>query len=206
MKNPMKLFFFTLLLFLTFMPHGNSSELKNLKFYTEVYPPFNFNEGENLKGISVDLINEVFKELKLTGMSVKLIPWARGYLKVQKEKNTCLFTMARTPEREKMFKWVGPIATNSFSLVAYKGRAPNIKEISDIEKNNLSVAVVKDDIGETLLLNKGLNKKNIEAFYGVNAMDKIIKKMMSSDKPMLWSFSENGAKYQMKKKASKAAT
>ena len=126
--NPVKF------LFIIFFPAPGSTDEKtissaaltqsvdNLTIMTEIYPPYNFKEKGELKGISVDLMVLILKKLgsRQTRNNIKLWPWARGYREVLGKKNTCLFSTTRTIEREKHFKWVGPITSTTISILARK--------------------------------------------------------------------------------------
>lgn len=89
----------------------SSSDISKISFYTEEYPPFNFSENGKDKGILVDFLLDVLKNSNATisREDIKIVPWAFGYRHTEKQKNVCLFGMARTANRENLFKWVGPI-------------------------------------------------------------------------------------------------
>jgi len=133
----------------------------DLTFLTEHYPPFNFEEDEKLQGIAVESLREMFKlvDTDKTIQDVKLWPWARGYSRVLDTKNTVLFSTARTEAREKLSKWVGPVAPSHIVVLAKKSRGAKVDSIQDLHKYR--IGVVRDDIGEQLLLQMGVRKGNI---------------------------------------------
>ncbi len=47
-----------------------------------------------------------------------MLKWDDAYAKAQASANTCIYSTARVENREKLFKWFGPIATNHWSLYA----------------------------------------------------------------------------------------
>lgn len=53
---------------------------------------------------------------------------------IQKEPNTALSAAARTPEREHIFKWVGPILNNKWILFAPKDSKIKITSLDDAKK------------------------------------------------------------------------
>ena len=73
-------------------------------------------ENGELKGYCVDILKAVWKNMGGSEQPILVLPWARGYAMVQKEPNHMLFAMARTPERENQFKWVGPIYYADYEL------------------------------------------------------------------------------------------
>jgi polar amino acid transport system substrate-binding protein len=136
-----------------------------IKIFTENYPPYNMEVNGKLKGLSVDILNAMLNQMKKKG-DIKLKPWATGYKIVLKKKNTMLFSTTRTKQREKLFKWVGPIASTNIGIIAPKSKHLKIKKITDL--NNYKIGAVINDIGEQLLLENGVNKKNIESVGGKN--------------------------------------
>jgi polar amino acid transport system substrate-binding protein len=86
-----------------------------IQIYTEACPPFSYYTGKDttrkIEGASVDIVNEIQAR---TGHVNKLNMslWLDAYAIVQYLPNSALFNMTRTPEREAMFQWVGPISTS----------------------------------------------------------------------------------------------
>lgn len=86
-----------------------------IQIYTEACPPFSYYTGKDttrkIEGASVDIVNEIQAR---TGHVNKLNMslWLDAYAVVQYLPNSALFNMTRTPEREAMFQWVGPISTS----------------------------------------------------------------------------------------------
>lgn len=102
---------------------------------TEQYPPYNFEKNGKLRGIAVDLMVlmlDILGTEKGRG-SITLVPWTRGYRRVQSTPNTCLFSMTRTETREKLLKWVGPIGVNRVVLMARRDRNIRIRTLADCE-------------------------------------------------------------------------
>jgi len=129
---------------------------------TEHWIPYQFVKDDTLQGISVDLLVDL---LKLVGSNqgradIEIVPWARGYRFAQKEENALLFLTSRTPQRETLFKWVGPVIQNRWELIAKKNRHFNID--SRAELLDYTYGTVIDDVGEQFLLNLGIQKERLE--------------------------------------------
>jgi polar amino acid transport system substrate-binding protein len=165
---------------------------------TENYPPFNFIDNGKLEGISVDLMVLMLKKLNYEQSrdSIRLLPWTRGYQNLLKKKNTCLFATTRIEEREKLFKWVGPISSTTISLIARKDKKIKINSVKDIMK--YKIGVVRDDIGEQLLINAGIELKKLDRLESVDATLMSIKKL-NKDRIEVWSYEENVAKWEIKR-------
>jgi ABC-type amino acid transport substrate-binding protein len=78
------------------------------KVYTENLIPFNYKENDTLKGLSVELIEELFRRVN-EPLSIQVYPWARAYKSALTSKKTVLFSTARSGDREELFNWVGPL-------------------------------------------------------------------------------------------------
>ncbi len=157
-------FIFVILIFLGFAnpTTGLAKDIDDLIFYTEPYPPYNFETEGEIKGISVDLLVEMLKQTgsKISRNHIKIVPWARSYKDIQLRKNISLFSMTRTVHRERMFKWVGPIAPTILGVIARKENRLKVDNIEDLKK--LKIGVIREDICHQLLLNAGIPSENIQ--------------------------------------------
>ncbi len=121
----------------------------DLDYMTEQYFPYNYEEQGKAQGISVEVLRLIWAELGVEQQPIAVLPWARGYALVQYNPVGMLFSMARIPEREDLFGWVGPIASVKFVLVAKKSRKLKIATFDDIR--NYSIGTIIDDISDLLL-------------------------------------------------------
>ncbi len=172
-----------------------AQDVDNILYMTEEYPPYNFEEDGQLRGISVDLMVLMLQKLnsKLSRDDIKLYPWARGYIWAQQKPNTCLFAMTRSKEREKLFKWVGPIAPEPIVLFAQKGKNIKINSIEDL--NKYTIGVVKDDIAELILMEKGMTENKIHRV----ASPSLIVKMLNLGRIDMWAYGKPVALWLIKK-------
>lgn len=146
---------------------------EDLTYYTEDYPPYNYEKNGELTGISVDTLKLVWEEMGVAPRKINLVPWARGYNKLKKASGTCLFATTRTPERENLFKWACPVAAGSRNvLIAKKDRNISIDSIEDA--NQFKVGAIRDDVAEQLFLSEGGNKSKLES---VAKMETNLKKL-----------------------------
>lgn len=169
----------------------------DITFVTESYPPFNFEENGVLQGISVDLLVEIFQRVdsKQTRSSLKLYPWARSYINTLENKNTALFSMTRTEEREDLFKWVGPISNTTISIMARKDKNIKIDTIEDI--NKYSVNVVRYGVSEQLLVNMGIRLESLERVGGTDIIFRAIQKL-NIDRVDLFPYEQNVFNWSLK--------
>ncbi|MBI4806407.1 MAG: ABC transporter substrate-binding protein [Desulfovibrio sp.] len=108
---------------------------------TEELPPFNFKTQDGVRGISTDILLRMvaFAGLKGHMGDIQIQPWARAYDTVRNKPGTLLYSVARTKEREDLFKWVGPIISVRSSLIARKDRRISLQTLDDAQKYSLGV-------------------------------------------------------------------
>jgi len=151
---------YTVVLLAALLINPIRAELPSLTLLTEQYQPFNFidpaDKTNRVQGIAVDLMNEmlVMAGSDQTWQDIYLQPWTRGYITVQNDKNTVLFSTARTHEREDLFKWACPIAELKTELIALKSSRMKIASLSDLIK--YQIGSIKHDVGEQLIHTAGV--------------------------------------------------
>jgi len=105
-----------------------------LDVYTEENAPFNyFDAPQHIAGISTEIVTELGKRTGIP-MKIQLTPWARAYSLALNVADTCVYSTARLPEREGLFKWIGPISANKWALFARSDFNQRIDTIDDARK------------------------------------------------------------------------
>lgn len=106
------------------------SSAYSMVLLTENFPPYNmakngknFAQDENIEGIAVDVLRETFKRAGISYSMTLRFPWERIYHLALENPGYGVFVTARVPEREKLFKWVGPIGPDDWVLLA-RGDSP----------------------------------------------------------------------------------
>lgn len=183
-------------LVLSFGMVGNAlaSGADDITFMTEQYPPFNYEEGGELKGIAVDLLDAMLKEMgaSKSKKDFNLLPWAQGYKRVQAENNTCLFSTTLTDARKNLFKWVGPVSATKIALIAKKGAGVSIASAADLGK--YKYGVIRDDVGQQLLEEAGVGKGNMD----ITSKNETNIKKLDKGRVDAWAYEESSAKFQIK--------
>jgi polar amino acid transport system substrate-binding protein len=101
-----------------------------LQMLTEDYPPYNYLENKTLVGISTEIVVEMGRRANVA-MTFAVMAWPQAYEQTQRKLETCLFSTARLENRERIFKWVGPLATNEWALFAKSGFKDPIRTLAD---------------------------------------------------------------------------
>ncbi|GGC94695.1 substrate-binding periplasmic protein [Undibacterium terreum] len=86
---------------------------------TEDYPPFNIVSPKNgeISGISTEKVMELMRRAG-EKYTIAAYPWARSIQMAQNNPETCVFSTSRTPGRESLYKWVGPLVRNNWVIFA----------------------------------------------------------------------------------------
>jgi polar amino acid transport system substrate-binding protein len=83
-------------------------------------------------------VREILRRLNLPD-NIRAVPWARGYTLALTQSNVALFSTTRLPQREKIFKWVGPLYSQTWGFYA--------KRDSTIEISSMAQAKTVSRIG-----------------------------------------------------------
>ena len=138
-----------------------ATSTKDPAYITEQFPPFSYQEDGKLQGISVDLLEKMLEHMNTTlnRSEIKLLPWDQGYQMALQDNNTAIFSTGRIPEREALFKWVGPIS--SIKVVLFALNEKHIKINSPGDLMALKIGVVKDSAEGPVVIKAGANPGNL---------------------------------------------
>jgi polar amino acid transport system substrate-binding protein len=91
---------------------GGLARAESYQVVTEEWAPYNYEENGQLTGMSTAIVRAI---MKLTGddFAIAMLPSMRATYALQNRPRTIMYSMFRTPEREPLYKWVGPIAQES---------------------------------------------------------------------------------------------
>ncbi|RON58702.1 substrate-binding periplasmic protein [Pseudomonas frederiksbergensis] len=135
---------------------AEESPATDLVLLTENFPPYNmakngknFAQDENINGIAVDIVREMFKRANVTYSLTLRFPWERIYKIALEKPGYGVFVMARLPDREKLFKWVGPIGPDDWIMLAKADSKITLETLEQARKYKIG-AYKGDAIAETL--------------------------------------------------------
>lgn len=101
-----------------------------LDLMTEDNAPFNYADGQQVAGISTEILQEMGKRANVP-LKIQVVPWARAYQSALNLPDTCVYSTVKLPEREALFKWVGPLTVNKWALFAKSDFNKPLKTIED---------------------------------------------------------------------------
>lgn len=154
--------------------------LKAVEYITEQFPPYNFkSENGQVEGLNVDVLVAMF-EVMNNGKSrsdIKIQPWSRGIKVTQTPgKQNVLFSTTRTPERESLYKWVGPLSIATNAIIVLKGNPAGVSLDDAGSLSKFKFGAVRDDLGEGKLKEMGVPKKNVSLS---SKLEPLIKRLQS---------------------------
>ncbi len=168
-----------------------SAYSQSIQIVTEQYPPYNYKEDGEIKGVSTEVVRAVIKEAGIVAR-IGVYPWARAYMMAKNEENILIYSISRTPHREKLFKWVGVIAPIDFYIFALKERKDiQIDQLEDARRYR--IGTVREDALEQFFTGKAFLKIH------KNSSNEAVMKMLLSKRLELWPISELAGYYYLKK-------
>lgn len=158
---------------------------------TENYPPFNYEENGKVVGITTEIVEEIQKRIEDT-RDIKLMSWARAYRDILNKPNKILFSMTRTPQREYLFKWVGPVSDNSWVFYAKADSNIVINSLEDAKDPRYKIGTYYQGANEIFL-----RDNNFDNLYSVPRDQLNIKKLIRG-RINLWAAGETQGLYKAK--------
>jgi ABC-type amino acid transport substrate-binding protein len=169
-----------------------ATSLEEIKIMTEEYPPYNYRSSNGeITGIAVDILKATYQQAGITldTNTIQMTPWPRAYRLLKLSDKHLLFSMTRTPSRENLFKWVGPITKTKISLIAKKSSNIKISKLEDL--NQYVIGGILDDIGVLLVRDLiGFNANILTTAYA-----KSLARMLELNRIDLWAYEENTARH-----------
>jgi polar amino acid transport system substrate-binding protein len=90
-------------------------------------------EGGRIVGIGTDKVREIMARAGIS-YTIALLPWKRAYTAALERADACVFSTTRTPEREPLFKWVGPTDEAQWVLMARIGSGIRLGSLDDARR------------------------------------------------------------------------
>lgn len=128
-----------------------------------IYPPLAFEVDGELKGVAPEVVREIQAMVGDTNV-IKVGPWLRAYKQAQNEERQALFAIVRIPERESLFKWVGPIFGEGDYFFRLKGTEVSVDSLEDARSVG-RIAVRKDGYTHQALRGKGFTNLDVGPTY-----------------------------------------
>lgn len=116
-------------------------------------------DGDTLVGRETDKVREMLTRAAVPHR-IDLLPWKRAYTLALQNPNTCVYSTSRTPEREALFKWVGPTDEAEWVLL---GRADHKFPLRTLEDARpLRIGTYHGDARDEFLRARGFNVEPVQ--------------------------------------------
>ena len=122
---------------------GMPAAAETIEIVTEDLPPFQVVENGVLGGVTTEIVTTAAQRAGLD-YTIAVYPWARAYQMARHKQNVCIYSLFRSKEREKHFRWAG-------KLVRFRNHYYKLADRVDVQVNTLEDArryntvVVRDD-------------------------------------------------------------
>jgi len=156
---------------------SNTLHAKPLRLVTLEYPPYEYTEKGELKGMAVQVVKMIFKQMN-QDITIEVLPWARAIRYIEDGSRDAIFTAYKNPDREKFADYSKEVLMpQTVSFFVKKGR--NISYDGDLNKlSSYSIGVVrKVSYGQKLdsAIKNKIFKRVDEANDGTQNFRKLIK-------------------------------
>ena len=105
-----------------------SNHSPKLTLTAETTYPAVMTQGGRVTGHAAEKVHEIMRRAGLD-YSMATMPWKRAYTLAATQASTCVFMTTRTPERDALFHWIGPISQADWVLYGRSDRHYNIKTL-----------------------------------------------------------------------------
>lgn len=130
-----------------------ADSVDDIRWIGQDYKPYSYIENDNRTGMMVEIAEAMMKKIgsNKTGKDIEISAFSKSFIRKNNDANTVFFPLAQLPEREKYFKWVGPITTDEPVLFAKKSKQIKINSPEDLNKYTIAI---KDGYSAEKLLKK----------------------------------------------------
>jgi polar amino acid transport system substrate-binding protein len=113
--------------------HARPPAAPRLYLTTEASAPSSMREGGKVVGIATDKVREMMVRAG-AAYTIELLPWKRAYTAALERPDACVFSTSRVPERERLFKWIGPLDEAQWVLMGRADRDYQLRNLDDARR------------------------------------------------------------------------
>lgn len=153
--------FFLVFPFYTYADQVNGFEqYLPISIYSEIWPPFQIrDEKGKLTGPATEQVTTALNEAELS-YDIQTMRWARALNLIRLKPNALVYSISRTPEREKEFYWIARLGRVHTKLLSLSENNDIISDPSELK--NYVIALKRSEASLDYFLNLGLvPEKNI---------------------------------------------
>ncbi|MDZ7868983.1 MAG: transporter substrate-binding domain-containing protein [Rheinheimera sp.] len=113
---------------------GPAVATEPLRVVLEISPPHQTLENGKVGGLTTAVVEQMLQQAGLAA-AYEVYPWARAFRIAATTPDVLIYNMARTPEREAQFEWIGKVASYKFGFLKLSRRHDiKVQQLSEIGK------------------------------------------------------------------------
>ncbi len=149
-----------------------------MQILTAEIPPMAFTKDGKPSGYCVEVVEEIQRRIG-NSTAIQVIPWARAYQMALHQENVMLVCPKRTPEREALFQWVGPVLVSQTHFYAKRGSGLHLNTLADAKKGEPILVPASSYALDYL---KGEGFENLEP---VGTSETLLRMLLAGRRPLL---------------------
>jgi polar amino acid transport system substrate-binding protein len=110
------------------LPPSALATAPTLTITAETTYPAVMTDGGRVTGHAAEKVHEILRRAGFA-YTMATMPWKRAYTLAATQDTTCVFMTTRTPERDALFHWIGPISQTDWVLYGRADRSYDIKTL-----------------------------------------------------------------------------
>jgi polar amino acid transport system substrate-binding protein len=136
-----------------------------LTLTTEQFPPFIYRDPDgSYHGSTVEQVEAIMQKADIP-FTMEIMPWARAITLAETQSMNCVFSAARTPEREAKFKWVTPLSVTRNFLVKLSQSTVSARTMEEAKR--YSIGTHRQDYTETILRERGFPSIDLSSSFEI---------------------------------------
>jgi polar amino acid transport system substrate-binding protein len=130
-----------------------------LTITAETTYPAVMNDGDRVTGHAAEKVHEIMRRAGFA-YTMATMPWKRAYTLAATQDTTCVFMTTRTPDRDPLFHWIGPISQSDWVLYGRADRSYGIKTLE--QARGLRIGSYNGDSRGEFLAARNLNVEFVQ--------------------------------------------
>jgi len=111
-----------------------NARVVTINVVTEDSVALQYKEKGKIVGPATDIVTKAIEQAGFS-YDIQMLPWSRAYKMALTQKNTLIYSLARTAEREDKFHWIGKIMKLDYYLFGYENLPIDNNTSMDVLKN-----------------------------------------------------------------------
>jgi polar amino acid transport system substrate-binding protein len=111
-------------------------------------------QAGRVTGHAAEKVHEIMRRSEID-YTMATMPWRRAYTLALNQDATCVFMTTRTPERETLFHWIGPISQADWVLYGRADRQYDVKTLEQVR--GMRIGSYNGDVRGEFLAARGFN-------------------------------------------------